>query len=57
MTRIGKTSDFNGVKIFFIMIRVWENHRKIAKSYDEQFNNLYDRKVARYIRDEKQKGP
>jgi len=30
------------------MMRVWQNHHKVAKSYDKQFGNLYDVKVVRY---------
>lgn len=35
MMQFGKSLDFKLVNAKIVMMRVWQNHRKIAKSYDE----------------------
>lgn len=35
ITLFGKTLDFNLGKVKIVMIGAWQNHRKVAKSFDE----------------------
>jgi len=34
MTQFGRSYDFNVARYVFVMIRVWQNHHKMAKCYD-----------------------